>query len=138
MEMHLRRKPNRKDHAPGVLSIDGEQFATCEDLVREIPGQPVGVWKIAGKTAIPRGRYQVVITESARFGKRLPLLMGVPGFTGVRIHGGNTAANTEGCILPGMVEISVGVARSQEAMRIIQPLIQAALDRGEQVWLTVE
>lgn len=72
---------------------------TLEDVVREAPGKPVEAWKVNGQTAIPRGAYAVRVTRSARFGVDLPLLLDVPGFAGIRIHGGNTAADTEGCIL---------------------------------------
>lgn len=72
---------------------------TLEDVVREVPGQPVASWKIKGRTAIPRGTYPIRVTRSNRFGVDLPLLLDVPGFEGIRIHGGNTAADTEGCIL---------------------------------------
>ena len=72
---------------------------TLEDVVREIPGQPVTAWKVKRETAIPRGTYPIRVTRSNRFGVDLPLLLDVPGFDGVRIHGGNSAADTEGCIL---------------------------------------
>jgi hypothetical protein len=72
---------------------------TLEDMVREVDGMPVGRWKIKARTAIPVGAYRVTVTMSSRFGRLLPLLWGVPGFGGIRIHGGNTAQDTEGCIL---------------------------------------
>ena len=72
---------------------------TLEDVVREVPGEPVEAWKIPGETAIPRGTYAVRVTRSSRFKADLPILLNVPGFEGIRIHGGNTAADTEGCIL---------------------------------------
>lgn len=78
---------------------------TLEDVVREIPGQPVASWKVAGQTAISYGVYGLTVTRSVRFSAKeghdvyLPELADVPGFAGVRIHGGNTAADTDGCIL---------------------------------------
>ena len=72
---------------------------TLEDVVREVPGEPVEAWKTPGETAIPRGTYAVRVTRSSRFKADLPILLNVPGFEGIRIHGGNTAADPEGCIL---------------------------------------
>lgn len=57
--------------------------------------------KQKGKTAIPAGYYEIVITQSNRFKRPLPLLLNVKGFEGIRIHPGNTAEHTEGCLLPG-------------------------------------
>jgi hypothetical protein len=71
-----------------------EEFLSfiLEDVVREE--------KIKNETAIPYGQYKVVITHSPRFRRNLPLLLDVPNYFGVRIHPGNSASNTEGCLLP--------------------------------------
>ena len=57
--------------------------------------------KVYGETAIPEGRYEIVVTYSNRFKRKLPLLLNVPNYVGVRIHIGNTPQDTEGCLLPG-------------------------------------
>lgn len=86
----------------GKLSVDGKFICyTLEDKLREEIGVPVEQWKVIGETAIPKGTYPVSITMSRRFGKNLPLLGNVPGFSGVRIHTGNSSKDTEGCLLVG-------------------------------------
>lgn len=80
----------------GELDIDGKfQCYTLEDTVRP--------YKIKGVTAIPTGEYKVIINQSNRFKRLLPLLINVPNFEGVRIHAGNTSEDTEGCILVGEI-----------------------------------
>ena len=66
---------------------------TLEDTVRED-----GV-KIYGKTAIPSGHYEIIVDQSQRFQRKMPHILNVVNFDGIRIHGGNTAADTDGCIL---------------------------------------
>jgi len=80
---------------------EGKFFGYClEDTVR-----PAGV-KIKGKTAIPAGRYEVVVTRSPRFKRLMPLLLDVEGFDGIRIHGGNSHEDTDGCLLIAKNRIS--------------------------------
>ena len=87
----------------GQLFIDGKfaSIYTLEDPVLEILGEPVSKWKVPGKSAIPYGDYRVIINHSTRFKRELPLLLDVDGFDGVRMHPGNRAEDTEGCILVG-------------------------------------
>lgn len=121
----------------GELFIDGvHECFTCEDEVREVPGEPVEKWKVYGKTAIPARRFRVTITFSNRFQRDLPLIMDVPGYTGVRAHPGNTAADTDGCLLPGTVATATGVAHSVVAFDALFVKIKAAIDAAEEVWIT--
>lgn len=103
----VRRQPTFAGATLGELDLGSGRFCyTLEDAIREMPGMPVDVWKVAGQTAIPAGRYKLAITPSARFKRPLPILLDVPGFSGIRIHPGNTAADTEGCLLLGKTRIS--------------------------------
>lgn len=96
MKIVLKRIFEGKQYTIGQMYINGEYFCdTLEDVVR-----PAGE-KVYGQTAIPDGTYEVFLTVSKRFKKLMPLLLKVPNFTGVRIHSGNTAADTDGCILVG-------------------------------------
>lgn len=115
----------------GKLLVDSANiFWTLEDVVR-----PDGVKRI-GATAIPSGKYRVVITQSQRFRVPLPLLLEVPNFTGVRIHAGNTTEDTEGCILIGLTKSENFIGKSQMALSLFLPKLEAALKEGE-VWIDV-
>jgi hypothetical protein len=139
MEITLQRNPSKGGFTLGKLSVN-EQFLcyTAEDVIREKRGVPVAQWKVAGQTAIPSGRYKVVVSMSNRFKRPLPELLNVPGYTGVRIHPGNTAADTEGCILPGVGAYSAGVTQSRAAFGALFKRIQEAIAVGEDVHITIK
>lgn len=112
MELKLIRKYPAADCVIGELYVNGKfECYTCEDIERPV--------KLAGVTAIPRGFYEVVITFSQRFQKPLPLLLNVPNYDGVRIHPGNTSADTEGCILPGKGKTKNSVTQSRDAFAVL-------------------
>lgn len=100
MTLILERVYKKPAYTIGKLYINDLYFCdTLEDVVRDIAADGSG--KVYGATAIPAGQYEVKLTYSPRFKRVLPLLCNVPFFTGVRIHAGNTANDTEGCILVG-------------------------------------
>lgn len=109
----------------GELSIDGAfECFTLEDVVRE-PGV-----KVPGQTAIPAGRYSIVVTPSQRFHEDLPLLLDVPGFEGIRIHAGNTDRDTEGCILVGRTRSTDFIGESRAALATFLPKLHQGLGAG--------
>jgi hypothetical protein len=112
----------------GELLIDGKHECwTLEDVVRPVSE------KMYGETAIPYGVYDVVITYSPHFQRDLPLLLSVPNFTGVRIHPGNTAADTEGCLLVGTGRNATSVTGSRDAFNALYPKVRDAIRKGEKV-----
>ena len=100
-----------------------------------------GAYKIKGKSAIPEGRYAVVISYSPKFKQWLPLLLGGPEFnkkwSGIRIHAGNSVKDTEGCILIGENREVGKVLNSRKWLYELKHRIVEAKDRGEAVWLTI-
>ena len=100
MKLVLTRHARRADYTIGRLE-DENGMKVCDTLEPTWRDYKGGELKIPRKSAIPEGTYRVVVTKSRRFQKYLPLLVGVPGFEGVRIHAGNTSRDTEGCILVG-------------------------------------
>lgn len=102
----LRREILIESHTMGSLYVDDSFFCyTLEDPLREQFTEKGWEWrsefKVYGKTAIPSGTYEVAVTYSNKFRRRMPLIMNVPDFVGIRFHTGRTVANTEGCPLLG-------------------------------------
>lgn len=121
--LHLKRKWLTPRSTIGELFIDG----VFECFILEDRYRPAHEKKVYGQTAIPCGIFPVVITQSPRFGRLLPLVDSVPGFEGVRIHPGNTADDTEGCLLPGRKRSADQVLESRLAFdALFEKLVKAA------------
>lgn len=138
-ELTLKRYlSNAKCTVGELYDHSGFMVYTLEDVVREIPGDPVQDWKIAGQTAIPSGRYRVMITYSMRFQRELPLLLNVPGFSGIRMHAGNGPQDTEGCLLVGLTkgDAACSIGQSRDALKMVQARISQALQHGD-VWVNI-
>ena len=144
MNITQRRYKFGKDFTLSKLFVDNLHYMACpyilEDVVREMPDKPVSEWKVPAETAIPIGRYKVVIDMSHRFKKRMIHLLNVPGFDGIRVHSGNTSHDTEGCLITGKErdEKNGEVSGSRVALEPLFARIDAALNKGEAVWWTVE
>lgn len=141
MELVVTRAHFYPDCCISDLSVNGQRECfVLEDPVREIDGIPVEDWKIPGATAIPYGRYQVAVDKSQRFKKLLPRLLEVPGFSGVRIHSGNSPEDTQGCLLVGATwahEKHNWIGNSSAAFAALLSKLQAALAAGEECWVTI-
>lgn len=157
MELILKRIAKKKDYTIGRMFIRTECTEMTEDS--ELDASPRGgleggyfcdtlepTWrdyahggrKLKGRSAIPEGRYPVVITWSPRLKEWLPLLVNVPMFQGIRIHAGNTAEDTQGCILVGENLKRGMVLNSRRWLKRLKDKIVEAKERGEAVWITVE
>lgn len=143
MKLLLKRIALRPTYTIGRLyeiTHTGKEIFLCdtlEDAVRDLNRNGIfdnGEKKVYGETAIPFGRYDVSVTRSPRFGRLLPLLHNVPEFTGVRIHAGNTAADSHGCILVGENKEKGKVLNSRATEK---RLVTMLLERSENVTLEI-
>lgn len=121
MTLLLKRIALRDTYTIGKLYIDGVyQCDTVEDKVRNLDKEK----KVYGETAIPYGAYKVSWTYSPKFKKYMPLLEDVPHFAGIRIHSGNTAKDSLGCIIVGENKQKGMVLNSRATVNKLYPLIK--------------
>lgn len=128
MKLLLEREPSTSKFTRGKLYLlnpkiqtqDAKLFIchTLEDVQRDV--------KIAHETAIPWGVYNVIVSMSNRFKKLLPLLIDVPNFEGVRMHGGNTELDSSGCILLGSRKTETGIAGCAPMVAAVIELINSS------------
>ena len=142
MEILIERKWKRDGYTIGVLSIDGKRFCeTLEDtdrgLRQDMSVQTLMKMKKPHVTAIPTGTYNVVINYSPRFKRLLPYVENVPAFSGIRIHPGNTAKDTDGCILVGENKQKGMVLNSRRWFNILFDKM-TALKKNEEITLTIK
>ena len=148
MELILERIAKRKTYTIGRLYIReqvmDEYLPGTEDQYFCDTLEPIwrdyehGAYKVKGRSAIPEGRYAVVISWSPKFKAWLPILLGVPKFEGSRIHAGNTSEDTEGCILVGKNRLVGQVLDSRIWLHRLKQKITEAKGRGEPVWITIK
>ncbi len=135
MQLLLERFEFSDTSTIGKLYVDGEFFCfTLEDKDRRLEDGGV---KVYGETCIPRGSYQVIIDFSNRFKIDLPRIVDVPQFTGIRIHPGNKAQNTEGCILVGSSHSKDWISNSKPTFAKLFELLDHTYDVGEQIEIEI-
>ena len=152
MELLLTRIAKRKTYTIGRLCILEkviDEYSTgtaeryfCDTLEPTWRDYANGAYKVKGRSAIPEGRYAVVISYSPKFKAWLPILLGGPEFNrkwqGIRIHAGNCSEDTEGCILVGKNREVGKVLDSRIWVHRLKQKIVEAKDKGEAVWLTIK
>jgi hypothetical protein len=135
MELKLIRETFTEKSTIGSLYVNGIFFCyTLEDKDRRLESGGV---KEYAKTAIPRGKYKVINSFSNRFKKYMPELVNVPQFAGIRIHAGNKAEDSEGCILVGATKTIDFIGQSQVTFGKLMKAIQA-VEKIEKINITIE
>lgn len=153
MELKVKRKAKRETYVIGDLSIDEVFFSnTLEDtdrgLTSDMSDEEIKEIKQKGITAIPTGRYKVVMNvQSPKFSKYkqyefckgyLPRLVDVPGYKGVLIHIGNYPKDTDGCILVGKNTVKGAVMNSTATFKKLYDILKNADEAGEDIYITIE
>lgn len=143
MTITVLRKWKKADYTIGKLYADGRYVCdTLEDrdrgLRQDMSESNILKRKVRGKTAIPTGTYEITYSYSPKFKKVMPLVGGVPGFSAIRIHPGNTTADTDGCVLVGWNRQKGMVVDSRKAFAVVDAKIRTAIKMGEKVWMRIE
>jgi Family of unknown function (DUF5675) len=143
LQLVLDRDIRTNNSTIGNLFVNGKfECVTLEDkdrgLKQSMSVDEIAKIKVKGQTAIPTGTYEVVITFSNRFQKDLPLLLYVKGFEAIRLHSGNTAADTEGCPLIGTTKSTDFIGQSRDAFGLLFLKIKAAILNKEKVFIEIK
>ena len=142
MELKVLRKEFSGKTTIGELFIDGVFFCyTLEDVDRNLYAtmtkQEIEANKVYGKTAIPYGKYEVIMSWSNKFKCIMPLVNNVPGYLGIRIHKGNSEVDTLGCLLVGMKKSVDKITNSTDAFNKLYEMLKEACSK-KKVWITYE
>lgn len=152
MEFVIERVYPKQDYTIGRFFVNGMRFhESLEDtdrgLTSAMSDMAIKMTKIAGRTAIPKGRYKVILSVSEKFKKKswatkygglVPEIVGVKGFSGVRIHPGNKASDTEGCPLLGENKVKGGLINSVKCYdEFMSKYMLPAWTRKEEIYITI-
>lgn len=144
MELLIDRKWKKDSYTIGKLYINGEYFCdTLEDVDRNLTSEmsitEIKNKKVYGKTAVPTGLYTILYTYSPKYKRLMPLVDNVKGFSGIRIHSGNTAEDSLGCILLGFNKEKGKVLQSRDTCNKFYKLIEEAIyKKGEAITLKIK
>ena len=143
MEIRINRIARKERYTIGNMYVDDTYFCdTLEDADRELTDtmeiDEILAKKVKAQTAIPTGKYDVILTFSPRFKRILPLLLNVKGFEGIRIHPGNTAEDTEGCLLVGENKAKGQVLNSRATFEKLMSVLLGCEKKKEKVTITIE
>ena len=143
MELNVKRIARKDGYTIGRLFINNEYFCdTLEDTDRGLKDtmqvNEILAKKVKAQTAIPTGKYDVILTFSPRFKRVLPLLLSVKGYEGVRVHAGNTNKDTEGCLLVGENKEKGQVLNSRATLEKLMSVLLECEKRKEKVTILIE
>lgn len=142
LHLTLIRTWKKADYTIGKLFAGGRQICnTVEDADRGLnmymTDAEVRKVKVQNETAIPVGTYKLAVTMSPKFGRKLVEIQNVVGFSGIRIHRGNTAKDSAGCVIVGQNTIKGGVTNSTKFEELITSMVEQAIANGEEAYLTI-
>ncbi len=143
MEIRVKRIARKDGYTIGKMYVDNAYFCdTLEDADRGLADtmeiDEILANKLKGITAIPTGKYEVILTFSPRFKRVLPLLLNVKGFEGIRIHPGNSTEDTEGCLLVGENKEKGKVINSRATFEKLMSVLLGCEKKKEKITITIE
>lgn len=153
MKLTLKRIARKEGYTIGRLYIDDNPKPFCDTLEdrdrgleQAMPLDMIKRIKVKGETAIPTGTYELSMRHiSPKYSRKkafaftggvMPRLLNVPGYEGVLIHSGNTAADSEGCILVGENKAVGKVLNSMATFKALWSVLNQR--KSEPITITVQ
>ncbi len=139
MKLKLIRTNLQPHYTEGALYVDDHFFCyIIEDKVRAKAGFWNRLLKRYGETAIPYGRYEVKVTWSPKFNRMLTEILGVPDFTGIRMHNGTSAASSAGCPIMSRKRIGPGLVLNEKISMDTLCNCILAIQHKEKIFIDIE
>jgi len=143
MEIRVKRIARKDGYTIGRMSLNNEYFCdTLEDTDRGLKDtmqvNEILAKKVKGQTAIPTGKYDVILTFSPKFKRVLPLLLNVPGYQYIRVHHGNLPSSTDGCLLVGENKVKGQIINSRATLEKLMSVLLECEKKKEKVTILIE